>query len=192
MLVIFVSLELLSISLYILTAFNKRSRQSWEAALKYFLFGGMSAAFLLFGFSLLYGLSDSIELTAIAASLQWIRPLPCCDRDRHHRHWPRLQSRRRAIPLLGARRLPGRTTPSAAFIASSSKIASFFVFFLVLAFGITASSNTRHTRPVGPRPRAVAALSMLLGNLVAIGQTSLRRLLAYSAIAHAGYMLLAI
>ena len=62
LLVIFAALELLSLSLYILTAFNKRSRESAEAALKYFLFGGMAAAIFLFGISLLYGLSGSIEL----------------------------------------------------------------------------------------------------------------------------------
>ena len=65
LLLVFIALELLSLSLYILTAFNKRSRQSAEAALKYFLFGGMSAAFLLFGISLLYGLSGSINLVEI-------------------------------------------------------------------------------------------------------------------------------
>jgi len=69
LLVLFISLELLSLSLYILVAFNKRSAQSWEAALKYYLFGGMSAAFLLFGFSLLYGLSNSTNLTQIAAAI---------------------------------------------------------------------------------------------------------------------------
>ena len=62
LLMIFISLELASLSLYILTAFNKRNARSSEAALKYFLFGGMSAAFLLFGFSLLYGLSGSTNL----------------------------------------------------------------------------------------------------------------------------------
>ena len=69
-LVIFISLELLSLSLYILTAFKKRSTQSAEAALKYFLFGGMAAAFLLFGLSLLYGLSNSINLVQIAQSIK--------------------------------------------------------------------------------------------------------------------------
>ena len=59
LLMIFMALEFLSLSLYILTAFDKNSRQSAEAALKYFLFGGMSAGFLLFGLSLLYGLSGS-------------------------------------------------------------------------------------------------------------------------------------
>ena len=66
-LLIFLSLELLSLSLYVLAAFNKRSSHSAEAALKYFLFGGMSAAFLLFGLSLLYGLSNSIKPRANCA-----------------------------------------------------------------------------------------------------------------------------
>src|SRR5260370_24789191 len=65
-LLIFISLELLSLSLYILPPFNKRSAQSPEAALKYFLFGGSSAAFTLFGLSLVYGLSGSTNLTRLA------------------------------------------------------------------------------------------------------------------------------
>ena len=64
MLMIFVSLELTSLSLYILTAFNKQNLKSAEAALKYFLFGGMSAAFTLFGLSLIYGLSGSNSTSA--------------------------------------------------------------------------------------------------------------------------------
>ncbi len=62
LLVIFVGLELLSLGLYILTAFAKSSGRSAEAALKYYLFGGMSAAFLLFGFSYLYGITGSTNL----------------------------------------------------------------------------------------------------------------------------------
>src|SRR5207302_6912239 len=68
-LMIFISLELTSLSLYILTAFNKRNIKSAEAALKYFLFGGMSAAFTLFGLSLLYGMTGSTNLAQIAASI---------------------------------------------------------------------------------------------------------------------------
>jgi NADH-quinone oxidoreductase subunit N len=197
LLVIFISLELLSLSLYVLAAFNKRSAQSWEAALKYFLFGGMSAAFLLFGFSLLYGLSNSTSLTDIAAAL----------------HGPSLN------PLLAIAIVTtaiglgfkiaaapfhfwapdvylGAPAPSAAFIASSSKVASFFLFFQVMALGFVGVEGTAAlpyvVRGWIPVLALMAALSMLLGNLVAIRQTSLRRLLAYSAIAHAGYMLLAI
>jgi NADH-quinone oxidoreductase subunit N len=197
LLVIFISLELLSLSLYILAAFNKRSAQSWEAALKYFLFGGMSAAFLLFGFSLLYGLSNSTSLTHIASAI----------------HGPALN------PLLVIAIVTttiglgfkvaaapfhfwtpdvyqGAPAPSAAFIASGSKVASFFIFFQVMALGFAGAEGTAAlphlVRGWVPVLALMATVSMLLGNLVAIRQTSLRRLLAYSAIAHAGYMLLAI
>ena len=197
LLVLFISLELLSLSLYILTAFNKRSAQSWEAALKYYLFGGVSAAFLLFGFSLLYGLSNSTSLTQIAAAI----------------HGPALS------PLLAIAIVTtaiglgfkvaaapfhfwapdvyqGAPAPSAAFIASGSKVASFFIFFQVMALGFAgAEGTTSLPHPVRgwvPVLALMAIASMLLGNLVAIRQTGLRRLLAYSAIAHAGTMLLAI
>jgi NADH-quinone oxidoreductase subunit N len=197
LLVIFISLEMLSLSLYILAAFNKRSAQSWEAALKYFLFGGMSAAFLLFGFSLLYGLSNSTSLTHIAAAI----------------HGPALN------PLLAIaivttaiglgfkvaavpfhfwapdvyREAPA---PSAAFIASGSKVAGFFLFFQLMTLGFVGAEGSAAlphlVRGWVPVLALMATASMLLGNLVAIAQTSLRRLIAYSAIAHAGYMLLAI
>jgi NADH-quinone oxidoreductase subunit N len=197
LLVIFISLELLSLSLYILAAFSKRSLQSWEAALKYFLFGGMSAAFLLFGFSLLYGLSNSTSLGAIAGAI----------------HGPSLN------PLLVIAIVTttiglgfkvaaapfhfwapdvyqGAPAPSAAFIASASKVASFFIFFQLAVLGFAGAEGTAAlphiVRGWVPVLALVAAVSMLLGNLVAITQSSLRRLLAYSAVAHAGYMLLAI
>jgi len=68
-LMIFIALELLSLCLYVMTAFNKRNVKSAEAALKYFLFGGVSAAFMLFGLSLVYGLSGELALPKIAAAL---------------------------------------------------------------------------------------------------------------------------
>jgi NADH-quinone oxidoreductase subunit N len=196
LLVIFLSLELLSLSLYILTAFNKRSAQSWESALKYFLFGGMSAAFLLFGFSLLYGLSNSTSLPQIAIALHGtLSPLLVVAIVTTALG---LGFKIAAAPFhfwapdvyLGA------PAPSAAFIASGSKIASFFLFFQLMTLGfagVEGSAALHHlTRGWVPVLALMAAFSMLLGNLVAIRQTSLRRLLAYSAIAHAGYMLLAI
>src|SRR5207249_2302921 len=115
-LMIFLSLELTSLSLYILTAFNKQSDKSAEAALKYFLFGGMSAAFTLFGLSLLYGFLGA------EGNATWHDYMP---------GW---------VPMLAI----------------------------------------------------IALFSMLLGNLAALVQSSVRRLLAYSAVAHGGYMLLAI
>ncbi|MES2223162.1 MAG: NADH-quinone oxidoreductase subunit N [Acidobacteriota bacterium] len=200
LLVIFISLELLSLSLYILTAFDKHRPHSSEAALKYFLFGGMSAAFLLFGFSLLYGLSNSTSLARIADAIHASAGSPLN---------PLLLIaivttvigfgfKVAAFPFhfWAPDVYQGAPAPSAAFIASSSKVASFFIFFQVLAIGFAGAEGSaawlHFTAGWAPVVAGVAALSMVLGNLVAIVQRSVRRLLAYSAIAHAGYMLLAI
>ena len=195
-LVLFVALELVSLSLYLLASFDKRSARSAEAGMKYFLFGGMSAGFLLFGLSLIYGLTNTTRLTEMAA----------------------------VVPALGANPLlmvalvmvaigfgfkvaaaplhfwapdvyEGAPLPSAALIASASKVASFVAFYRVLTLGLAGADGAawRHGAPGWALVVAVlAALSMVLGNVVAIAQTSVRRLLAYSAVGHAGYMLLAV
>jgi NADH-quinone oxidoreductase subunit N len=196
-LMIFISLELTSLSLYILTAFNKRNAKSAEAALKYFLFGGMSAAFTLFGLSLLYGLSGATNLRQIAAAI----------------HSPKLDPllvvaivmtvigfgfKVAAVPfhLWAPDAYEGAPTPSAAFIASGSKVASFFIFAQVMTLGFAGAEGSgawlNYVPGWIPVLAIVAAASMLLGNLAAIVQNSVRRLLAYSAIAHAGYLLLGV
>lgn len=194
-LLIFIALEFLSLILYILTGFDKQSRISTEAALKYFLFGGISAAFLLFGISLIYGLSGSIDLARIAAAAMHPDPL-----------WMvaivmvvvGFGFKVVAAPfhLWAPDAYQGAPTISAGFISSSSKVASFFIFAQVLTlgmFGVAGNRDLHHAAPGWVLVLCVvAALSMLLGNLAALVQTSLRRLLAYSAIGHAGYMLLAI
>ncbi len=202
LLVIFISLELLSLSLYILTAFDKHRPHSSEAALKYFLFGGMSAAFLLFGFSLLYGLSNSTSLPRIAdaihASGATGSPLNPLLLIAIVTTVIGFGFKVAAFPFhfWAPDVYQGAPTPSAAFIASSSKVASFFIFFHVMAVGFAGAEGSaawlHFARGWVPVLAVVAALSMVLGNLVAIVQRSVRRLLAYSAIAHAGYMLLAI
>jgi NADH-quinone oxidoreductase subunit N len=196
-LMIFISLELLSLSLYVLTAFNKHNKLSAEAALKYFLFGGMSAAFTLFGLSLLYGLSGATNLGRIAAAIQG----------------PKLDPllvvaivmtvigfgfKVAAAPfhLWAPDAYQGAPIPSAALIASASKVAGFFIFAKIMTLGFAGAEGNaawrQYAQGWAPVLALVAAASMVLGNLVAIVQSSVRRLLAYSAIAHAGYMLLAI
>lgn len=191
LLVVFAALELLSLSLYILTAFNKRSRQSAEAALKYFLFGGMAAAIFLFGISLLYGLSGSIALGGVVAAVQAQAFTPMLALALVM-IVAGLGFKVAAAPfhLWAPDAYQGGPTSSAGFVASSSKIASFFLFAVVLSFGFSFKAAGR----VGWAPliEAVAAFSMILGNIAAIVQTSVRRLLAYSAVGHAGYMLLGI
>jgi len=195
LLLIFVALEFLSLSLYILTGFDKRSRASSEAALKYFLFGGMSAGFLLFGMSLLYGLSGSIELPRIAAAVSGaaLDPLLLIAIVMVAIGFG-FKVAAAPFHLWAPDAYQGAPTVSAGFIASSSKVASFFIFGQVVLVGLAtaAGGGAFHAFSPGwvPVLAILAALSMILGNLAAIAQTSLRRLLAYSAIGHAGYMLL--
>jgi len=196
-LMIFVSLELTSLSLYVLTAFNKGAQEAAEASLKYFLFGGMSAAFTLFGLSFLYGLSGSTSLEQIAAAVQGRALDP-------------LLLLAIVMTVIGfgfkVAAAPfhfwapdvyqGAPTPSAAFIASGSKVAGFFVLARVMSVGFKGVEGSGAWRAYVPGwvpvLAAIAGLSMVVGNFAAIVQTSVRRLLAYSAVAHAGYMLLGV
>ena len=197
LLLIFLSLELLSLSLYILAAFDKRSARSAEAALKYFLFGGVSASFLLFGFSLLYGLSNSINLIGIANRIHG-SPLDPLLIVAIVMTTVGFGFKVAAAPFhfWAPDVYQGAPAPSAAFIASGSKVAGFFIFFQIMVIGFAGveGSAAWHGYASGwvPVVAVIAVFSMMLGNLVAILQTSVRRLLAYSAIAHAGYMLLGI
>jgi NADH-quinone oxidoreductase subunit N len=217
LLVIFVGLELLSLGLYILTAFAKRSGKSAEAALKYYLFGGMSAAFLLFGFSYLYGLSGSTSLPRVvlwtymasangATSLLLIALVMIA---------VGLGFKVAAVPFhfWAPDTYEGAPAPAAAFIASVSKVASFALLISIShailwwpsMLHLTSGRVTVTVSPAGTPPAhmtygfvsgwpliliVLSAASMIFGNLAALAQTSVRRLLAYSAIAHAGYILL--
>jgi NADH-quinone oxidoreductase subunit N len=197
LLVIFITIEFLSLSLYVLTGFDKKSAQSAEAALKYFLFGGMSAGILLFGMSLLYGISGSIAFKPIAAAVYSSPGSPLLTlaivmvvagfgfkiaAAPFHMWAPEVYQ--------------GAPTPSAALVASSSKVASFFALFVLFYVGLIGAAGSAAWKDYSagwtPVIAIVAALSMLWGNLAAIAQSSVRRLLAYSAIGHAGYMLVAL
>ena len=187
LLVIFITIEFLSLSLYILTGFDKQSRQSAEAGLKYFLFGGMSAGILLFGMSLLYGISGSLSLGEIATAVN------------HSPGDPLLTLavvmvvtgfgfKIAAAPfhMWAPEVYQGAPTWSATLVASSSKVASFFALFVFFYVGLMGAAGSAGLIAI------VAVVSMLWGNLAAIAQTSFRRVLAYSAIGHAGYMLIAL
>ncbi len=208
LLVIFIGLELLSLGLYILTAFAKSSGKSAEAALKYYLFGGMSAAFLLFGFSYFYGLSGTTSVVGIEQAISRSGPSPLL-----YVAWilvvAGLGFKVAAVPfhLWAPDAYEGAPAPAAAFIASVSKVASFALLITLSlnwlmpgrSLGGAESSMEQFARQYSQTwPKlamillVVAAASILWGNLAALAQVSVRRLLAYSAIAHAGYILLGI
>lgn len=195
LLLIFIGLELTGLSLYVLTAFDKTDPRSAEAGLKYFLFGSAASAFTLFGISLVYGMSGSTQLVVVAAKVT-AGPLP-----------PLLMVgvvmtligfffKIAAAPfhLWAPDAYQGGPVISAGFIASVSKVASFFVLgkIVLVAFAPLSGSAAWHGLVAGWKPllAIVAACSILLGSFVALAQTNLRRLLAYSAVAHGGYTLL--
>src|SRR5467141_1771243 len=195
LLMIFIGLELLGLSLYVMTAFDKTDVRSAEAGLKYFLFGSTSSAFTLFGISLIYGMSGTTSLAAISEKLGTVSVQP-------------LLAVGIVMTLIGfgfkiaaapfhfwaPDAYQGAPVPSAAFIASASKVASFVVLgkIVLIGFAPLHGDAAWHAMVAGWSPvlAALAALSILLGNLVALAQSNVRRLLAYSAVAHAGYTLI--
>jgi NADH-quinone oxidoreductase subunit N len=195
LLMIFIGLELTGLSLYVMAGFNQRDVRSVEAGLKYFLFGSTASAFTLFGISLIYGTFGHTNLSAIASGL-FSSPLQ-----------PLLLAgivmtligflfKVAAAPfhLWAPDTYEGGPVVSAAFIASASKVASFFVLGKILLVGFSQLGGNAgwHAFIAGWKPviAASAALSILVGNFVALAQSDVRRLLAYSAVAHAGYTLL--
>ncbi|MEL6911148.1 MAG: NAD(P)H-quinone oxidoreductase subunit N [Cyanobacteria bacterium J06629_2] len=186
---VFISLEMLSISSYLMTGYMKRDPRSNEAALKYLLIGAASSAIFLYGMSLLYGLSGGeTNLNSIAAKITAINGV---------------QSLGLAISLVfiiagiafKISAVPfhqwtpdvyeGSPTPVVAFLSVGSKAAGFAlaIRLLTTAFGsLTEQWHFIFT--------ALAILSMVLGNVVALAQTSIKRMLAYSSIAQAGFVMI--
>src|SRR3954451_15654783 len=195
LLMIFIGLELLGLSLYVLAAFDKTDVRSAEAGLKYFLFGSTSSAFTLFGISLIYGMTGITSLAAISTKLATmsVEPLLAVGIIMTLVGFA-FKIAAAPFHLWAPDAYQGAPVPSAAFIASASKVASFFVLgkIVLIGFGPLAGSAAWHAMVAGWTPvlAALAAFSILLGNLVALAQRNVRRLLAYSAVAHAGYTLL--
>jgi NADH-quinone oxidoreductase subunit N len=184
---IFVGLEVMALCFYIMVGFLRSEKRSNEAALKYILLGGFSTGFLAFGFSMLYGLSGSTNLQDIANAIgqrSTTDPLVF------------LALATTAVGLLfkvGAAPFhmwapdayEGAPTTVTAYLSVGSKAASFAILLRIFI------------EPLGPVRAlwlpilaAVAVLSLTIGNLAALSQTNVKRLLAYSSISHAGYMLL--
>jgi NADH-quinone oxidoreductase subunit N len=195
LLMIFIGLELLGLSLYVMTAFNKMDVRSAEAGLKYFLFGSTASAFTLFGLSFIYGISGTTVLAAIAPKLASgpVEPLLAVGIVMTLIGFA-FKIAAAPFHLWAPDAYQGGPVASAAFIASGSKVASFVVLgkIVLVGFGPLHGSADWHAMVGGWSPvlAAIAALSIVIGNLVALAQSNLRRLLAYSAVAHAGYTLL--
>jgi len=197
LLMIFIGLELLGLSLYVMAAFDKTDLRSAEAGLKYFLFGSTASAFTLFGISLVYGMTGTTALAWIAQKLSigTVEPLLAVGIVMTLIGFA-FKIAVAPFHLWAPDAYQGAPVPSSAFIASGSKVASFVVLgkIVLIGFGPVRGNADWHGMVAGWSPvlAALAAFSILLGNFVALAQINVRRLLAYSAVAHGGYTLLGI
>ncbi len=190
LMLIFLGLELLSVAVYVLTGVNRRDRRSAEAALKYFLLGAFSSAFFLFGIAMVYGGAGSVNLALVQAAVG----VDGVDANM-------LLKGGMALLLVGfafkVAAVPfhmwtpdayeGAPAPITAFMAAAVKAAAFAAFLRVFLtafsglyeiwFGLVA---------------ALAFVTMIAANLIALAEDSVKRMLAYSSIAHAGYLLVAV
>ncbi len=186
-LTVYLGLELLSLALYAMVAMYKESGIASEAAMKYFVLGSLASGLLLYGISILYGVTGDIQIHAVAQVLQ---------------------SQQGIVPVValifvlaglifkfGA--VPfhmwvpdvyqGAPTPVTLYIASAPKVAAFAVTLRILVQAMPSLHTNWEAMLI-----VMSILSMFLGNLLAIAQTNLKRMLAYSSIAHIGYTLLGI
>jgi len=186
---VYLGLELLSLSLYAMVAMNRDSVLSTEAAMKYFVLGALASGMLLYGMSMIYGATGTLEITAIGERLYGggvnktvltfgvvflvsglafklgVVPFHMWIPDVYH----------------------GAPTSVTLFIGSAPKLAAFAIVMRLLVSGlITVAQDWQNMLII------LAVLSMAIGNLAAIAQTNLKRMLAYSAISHMGFMLLGI
>src|SRR5438552_1836743 len=189
LMVLFLGLELMSIALYVLAGSSRRSAAGAEAALKYFLLGAFASGFLLYGIALVYGATATTNLTLIGVQIAT------------------LGLQHSAMLLIGLGLLlvafglkvaavpfhmwapdvyDGSPTPIAGYMATAVKAAAFAALFRVLGEAFAAV----------PAWHAIvwwlAVATMVVGNLIALAQRTLKRMLAYSSIAHAGYLLVAV
>jgi NADH-quinone oxidoreductase subunit N len=186
---IYLGLELLSLSLYAMVAMNRDSAVSTEAAMKYFVLGALASGLLLYGMSMIYGATGTLEITGIAERLYGggvnkgvlafglvflvcglafklgVVPFHMWIPDVYH----------------------GAPTSVTLFIGSAPKLAAFAIVMRLLVNGMITMAHDWQAMLV-----ILSVLSMAVGNLAAIAQTNLKRMLAYSAISHMGFMLLGI
>lgn len=196
--IIFIALELLSIPLYILSGFRRPQEASEESAMKYFLLGAFSSGFLIYGIALIYGATGAFDLPGIwdavgriAADSSTARFLVMIGGGLV---LTGLGFKVAAVPfhMWTPDVYQGAPTPVVAYMSVAAKVGGFGA--LVRVFGLGLSSFVQGDAPAVWQDTVwlVAVLTMLLGNFVAIVQSDLKRLLAYSTIAHAGYILIAV
>lgn len=188
LLTIWISLETMALSSYILAGYFKRERRSNEAALKYFILGALSSGILLYGISLLYGATGTVQLDELAARLPAVQGNPLVPLG-----WLLLAAglffKVAAVPfhIWTPDVYVGAPTPVTAWLAVVSKAASFAILLRIFYVGL-GPLRVEWQGVVA----VIAAVTMIWGNLAALTQDNVKRMLAYSSIAHAGYVLIGV
>ncbi|HEV8293220.1 MAG TPA: NADH-quinone oxidoreductase subunit N, partial [Tepidisphaeraceae bacterium] len=187
---LYVALELMALTFYVLVAFTKRQRRSNEAGMKYFLLGAFSSGVLLYGMSLLYGVSGSTNLAEIGKGIAGadsdLRPMLLLGMIALAAG---LFFKVAAVPfhMWAPDAYEGAPTPVTAFLSTGSKAASFALYARIFFVALGPMQIDW-----APLLGIVAALTIVVGNWAAVTQENSKRLLAYSSISNAGYLLLAI
>jgi NADH-quinone oxidoreductase subunit N len=193
LMVIFLAIELLSLALYVLSGFSRHEERSQEAALKYLLLGGFASGFLLFGMALIYGETGHTQLAQISAAIQGekaIDPLLLAgvillfigfafkvSAAPFHSWTPDVYQ--------------GAPTSVTTFMSVTTKVAAFAALVRVFTYTFAGGGTNFYTN-WEPVVALVAIASMVIGNVAALTQTSVKRMLAYSGIAQAGYILIGV
>jgi NADH-quinone oxidoreductase subunit N len=186
--VLFLGLETMSVAVYVLAGYDRADGRSAEAALKYFLIGAFASGFLLYGIALLYGATGSTNISLIGAQFTQ-GDLSLMAKLGLGLLVIGFSFKVAAVPfhMWAPDVYDGAPTPVTGFMATAVKSAAFLALARILFAGFEASLAQWQPVIFG-----VAVASMVLGNLVALAQKTLKRMLAYSSIAHAGYLLAAL
>lgn len=185
----FLGLELLSIPLYAMVAYHRTKRESVEAGIKYLLLAGASTAALVFGLAIMYGASGTMDLYTFAIYLSQLHQMPSFVLVGIGLFLGSIAFKLALAPfhVWTPDVYQGAPAPVTAYLASIGK-AGAFVFLLRLVQESNISSHT----PIFYILVLLSITSMLVGNLLALGQTQVKRILAFSSIAHMGYLLIAL
>jgi len=189
LIVIFLGLEVMSIAVYALTAFNRRDRKSAEAGLKYFLLGAFSTGFFLYGIALTYGATGSTNIAAIGQSVSSGAASPLFITLGAVFLIIGFGFKISAVPfhMWTPDVYEGAPAPVTAFMSAAVKAAAFIAFMRVFVVAFDGTYDTWY-----PILWWLAAITMIGANLVALVQDNIKRMLAYSSVAHAGYLLVAV
>ena len=189
LIIVFLALELLSIPLYILSGFARPDPESEESAMKYFLMGAFSSAFLVYGIAMIYGASGTTQLAAIVAAVQAGAVHNTLFLAGVGLLVVGLAFKVAAVPfhMWTPDVYQGAPSSIVAFMTVGAKAGGFAALLRLMIIGFPSVADAW-----GPVLLWVAALTMIWGNVAAVVQSNVKRMLAYSSIAHAGYIMMAL